>query len=162
MLERSKNFGQGNSGLSWGRVRAVFNRNSHTKKLCTQPSNDTRRRLSFITNAFTFSMASSAMEDWDLPITHDTNQHAVGEQTENQEDDFEVERRNYLPQKPNFLRRDTERRTGIVGSDMRRADRLGRRDGRRRHCRCLLAACYAFSICLCEFFVTTAYAVPPH
>jgi len=43
----------------------------------------------------------------------------VAEQTENQEDDFEVERQ-------------------VEGR-------------RRRHCRCLLAACYASLICLCEF-----------
>jgi len=73
------------------------NRKSHTDQLRTRPPNDVQRRSSSTTNGRTFSMASSAMEDWDLP---DTNQHTAAEQTENWDDDFEVETRNNSPRKP--------------------------------------------------------------
>ena len=97
-LEPSENwdddfeFGQVNS-----RPSTSSNRKSHTDRPRTRPSNDVQRRSSSTTNGRTFSMASSAMEDWDLP---DTNQHVAAEQTENWDDDFEVETRTNSPRKP--------------------------------------------------------------
>ena len=73
------------------------NRKSHTDQPRTRPLNDVQRCSSSTTNGRTFSMASSAMEDWDLP---DMNQHTAAEQTENWDDDFEVETLNNSPRKP--------------------------------------------------------------
>jgi hypothetical protein len=46
----------------------------------------------------TFSMASSTMQDWDLPDAPNTNHlRTTSEHTENWDDDFEVETRNRNP-----------------------------------------------------------------
>jgi serine/arginine repetitive matrix protein 2 len=103
-LEPSENwdddfeFGQGN-----GRPSTSSNRKSHSNQPRRRPSNDTQRRASSATNGRTFSMASSTMEDWDLPETPETNHHptsTTAEHTENWDDDFEVETRNNSPRKP--------------------------------------------------------------
>ena len=57
----------------WTRPSMGSNEKIHTSQPCTRPSNDAQRRPSSTSNGRTFSMASSAMEDGDLPETPETN-----------------------------------------------------------------------------------------
>ncbi|KIM35749.1 hypothetical protein M413DRAFT_325892 [Hebeloma cylindrosporum] len=103
VLEPSENWDDDFEFGHGGRPSTSSNRKDQNTSTRTRPSNDNnnqqRRPSGTATNGRTFSMASSTMEDWDLPDTHDTPAATTG-QTENWDDDFEVETRNNSPRKP--------------------------------------------------------------